>query len=147
MRRYNAFFLETSYAILLHASMGHPSKHAHHRDVVGLAIECLEPMVNDDPVTNAILHIQKPMNAVEGYIYWLPVFGMEDLSSHKAADLRRSPDHAQGISELLPLETIMESATSPISGSADYTLSGFLDLLPLDPSFVLMAEDGTAMAE
>ncbi|QGI63682.1 hypothetical protein CEK26_007633 [Fusarium fujikuroi] len=147
MRRYNSFFLETSCAILLYASMGHPSKHPHHRDIVGLAIECLELMVVDDPVTNAILHIQKLIDAIEGYIHGPFNRGMEDPSSHADVDQRQNSDQAQGVSVSLPSENIMDSTTSPISGSADYMFSGFLGLLPLDPSFVLMVEDGTGMAE
>ncbi|KAI1035380.1 hypothetical protein LB504_005758 [Fusarium proliferatum] len=147
MRRYNAFFLETSCAILLYASMGHPSKHPHHRDIVGLAIECLELMVDDDPVTNAMLHIQKLIDAVEGYIHEPFGGGIVDPSSHAAADQRQNSDQAQGKSALLPSESIPEFSPIPISGSADYIFSGFLDLLPLDPSFVFMVEDGTDMAE
>ncbi|CVK86442.1 uncharacterized protein FMAN_06286 [Fusarium mangiferae] len=147
MRRYNAFFLETSCAILLYASMGHPSKHPHHRDIVGLAIECLELMVDDDPVTNAMLHIQKLIDAVEGYIHEPFGGGIVDPSSHAAADQRQNSDQAQGKYALLPSESILDFSPIPISGSADYIFSGFLDLLPLDPSFVFMVEDGTDMAE
>lgn len=127
--------------------MGHPSKHPYYRDIVGLAIECLELMVVDDPVTNAILHIQKLIDAVEGYIHGPFNRGMEDPSSHADVDQRQNSDQAQGISGSLPSGNTMDSTTSPISGSADYMFWGFLDLLPLDPSFVLMVEDGTDMAE
>ncbi|KAG7417750.1 hypothetical protein Forpe1208_v004430 [Fusarium oxysporum f. sp. rapae] len=146
VRRYNAFFLETSCAILLYASMGHPSKHPHHRDIVGLAIECLAFMVDDDPVRNSILHIQKIIDAVERYIYGPPGREMDGPSSHAAISQLPNSDQARGRSELLTWDNPMDFATSSISSGAEYLFTGFLDLLPLDPSFVLMAEDGTDMA-
>jgi hypothetical protein len=144
MRRYNAFFLETSCAILLYASMGHPSKHPHHRDIVGLSIECLELMVDDDPVRNAVLHIQKIIDAVESYIYGPFGRGMDDSSS---LDQLQNSDQARSRPALLPLDNIMGFSTSSISGGADYMFASFLDLLPLDPSFVLTADDGADLAE
>ncbi|KAF5249481.1 hypothetical protein FANTH_5174 [Fusarium anthophilum] len=88
----------------------------------------------------------KLINAVEGYIHGPLGRETEDPSSHTGVDQRPS-DQTGGISELLPLESIMDSATSFVSSGGDYMSSGFLDLLPLDPSFLLMAEDGTDMAE
>ncbi|KAF5674446.1 C6 zinc finger domain-containing protein [Fusarium circinatum] len=88
----------------------------------------------------------KLINAVEGYIHGPLGRETEDPSSHTGVDQRPS-DQTEGISELLPLESIMDSATSFVSSGGDYMSSGFLDLLPLDPSFLLMAEDGTNMVE
>ncbi|RKK86212.1 hypothetical protein BFJ69_g1165 [Fusarium oxysporum] len=40
----------------------------------------------------------------------------------------------------------MDVASSSIAGGVDYMFTGFLDLLPLDPPFVQLAEEGTDMA-
>ncbi|KAF5653865.1 C6 zinc finger domain protein [Fusarium sp. NRRL 25303] len=89
----------------------------------------------------------KLIDAVEGYLHEPFGGGIVDLSSHAAADQRQNSDQAQGKSALLPSESILDFSPIPISGSADYMFSGFLNLLPLDPSFVLMVEDGTGLAE
>ncbi|EMT67082.1 hypothetical protein FOC4_h10017129, partial [Fusarium odoratissimum] len=146
MRRYNAFFLETSCAILLYASMGHPSKHPHHRDIVGVAIECLQLMVDDDPVRNSILHIQKIIDAIERYICGPLSREMDGPSSHAANSQLPNSDQARGRSESLPWDNTMDVASSSIAGGVDCMFTGFLDLLPLDPSFVQLAEEGTDMA-
>ncbi|KAJ0157445.1 putative 30S ribosomal protein S17-like protein [Fusarium oxysporum f. sp. albedinis] len=145
MRRYNAFFLETSCAILLYASMRHPSKHPHHRDIVGVAIECLQLMVDDDPVRNSILHIQKIIDAVERYIDGPLSREMDGPSSHAAISQLPNSDQARGRSESLPWDDTMDVASSSIAGGVDCMFTGFLDLLPLDRSFVQLAEEGTDM--
>ncbi|KAF4953339.1 hypothetical protein FGADI_6105 [Fusarium gaditjirri] len=88
----------------------------------------------------------KLINAVEGYIYGPLGCGMEDPSSHTVISQPRNPDQAQEIPGLLPWDNTMNFATSSTSDSADHIFTGFLDLLPFDPSFVLMAEGGTDMA-
>ncbi|KAF5571367.1 C6 zinc finger domain-containing protein [Fusarium phyllophilum] len=87
------------------------------------------------------------IDAVEGYMYRPPSLGMEDPSSNAAVDHHRNSDQARERSGLSPSDHIMDMPTSSISGGEDYMFSSFLDLLPLDPSFVLMVEDETDMVE
>ncbi|KAK1700944.1 hypothetical protein BDP55DRAFT_538952 [Colletotrichum godetiae] len=64
-RRYHAFFIESSCAVLLYDSLRHPAKHPHNLEFIQMAISCLRSLVGDDPVTNAIHSIKRIVWAVE----------------------------------------------------------------------------------
>ncbi|GJC97589.1 C6 zinc finger domain-containing protein [Colletotrichum higginsianum] len=64
-RRYLAFFIESSCAVLLYDSLRHPSKHPHNLEFIQTAVSCLRALVGDEPVTNAIRSIKRIVWAVE----------------------------------------------------------------------------------
>ncbi|WYZ39521.1 hypothetical protein EsH8_III_001435 [Colletotrichum jinshuiense] len=64
-RRYLAFFIESSCAVLLYDSLRHPAKHPHNLEFIQMAISCLHSFIADDPVTNAIRSIKRIVWAVE----------------------------------------------------------------------------------
>ncbi|KAK4545938.1 hypothetical protein LTR36_002502 [Oleoguttula mirabilis] len=70
--RYNAFFIESSCAVLMHNILWHPSKHAYNLDYVQIALQCLGAMVDDEPVTNARKSIRQILQAVEQSIAKIP---------------------------------------------------------------------------
>ncbi|KAF4450063.1 hypothetical protein F53441_6768 [Fusarium austroafricanum] len=127
MRRYNAFFIETSCAVLLYDSISHPTKHPHHKEVICYAVKSLGLMINDDPVTNAIQHIQKIVNAVEDYlsrqqISYPEYSSQNQMHSGETSSFSSSSLHFHPTSEL--------------------PFTSFLDLLPLDPSFLFSEHSG-----
>ncbi|WDK18244.1 C6 zinc finger domain-containing protein [Colletotrichum graminicola] len=64
-RRYLAFFIESSCAVLLYDSLRHPAKHPHNLEFIQMAISCLHSLIGDEPVTNAINSIKRIVWAVE----------------------------------------------------------------------------------
>ncbi|KAH7212180.1 hypothetical protein DER44DRAFT_808006 [Fusarium oxysporum] len=86
------------------------------------------------------------IDAVERYICGPLSREMDGPSSHAANSQLPNSDQARGRSESLPWDNTMDVASSSIAGGVDYMFTGFLDLLPLDPSFVQLAEEGTDMA-
>ncbi|KAK2015794.1 C6 zinc finger domain-containing protein [Colletotrichum eremochloae] len=64
-RRYLAFFIESSCAVLLYDSLRHPAKHPHNLEFIQMAISCLHALIGDEPVTNAIHSIKRIVWAVE----------------------------------------------------------------------------------
>lgn len=130
MRRDNAFFIETSCAILLYDSIGHPTKHPHHKELIYFALESLELMINDDPVTNAIQHIQKIVNAVE-----------DSLSSRQVPNAGYPSKSPIQSGEASPNRSSLPPSQLDFHPSSDIPFPSFLDLLPLDPSFLFSDQD------
>ncbi|EWY84331.1 hypothetical protein FOYG_14083 [Fusarium oxysporum NRRL 32931] len=64
-RRQNAFYLETSCAILLYDSLSHPPKYQNNIQSVNMGLELLQMMVCDEPVSNAIQSVERIVIAVE----------------------------------------------------------------------------------
>ncbi|KAK5113313.1 hypothetical protein LTR85_010930 [Meristemomyces frigidus] len=72
-------------AVLLHDVLWHPSKHAYNLDYINIALQCLDDMVNDEPVTNARESIRQVLHAVE-----------------RSASITRSVPEVQSMSTQMP---------------------------------------------
>lgn len=66
--RFNAYFLESSCAVLLYDMLWHPSKHECHLEYIQMTLGCLEIMVDEQPIVTARESLQQILSAVEGTI-------------------------------------------------------------------------------
>lgn len=63
--RYNGFFLESSCAVLFFDILRHPSKYPYNVEYINMALEALDMMINDEPVTNARRSIRQILRVAE----------------------------------------------------------------------------------
>lgn len=63
--RYNGFFFESNCAVLFFDILRHPSKYPYNVEYVHMALQSLDSMVNDEPITNARNSIRQILRVVE----------------------------------------------------------------------------------
>lgn len=63
--RYNAFFLESSCAVLIFDILRHPSKQPYNVEYIEIALKSLDEMIDDEPVTNARRSVRRVVRIVE----------------------------------------------------------------------------------
>lgn len=63
--RYNGFFFESNCAVLFFDILRHPSKYPYNVEYVHMALQSLDSMVDDEPVTNARNSIRQILRVVE----------------------------------------------------------------------------------
>lgn len=66
--RYNGFFFESNSAVLFFDILRHPSKYPYNVEYVHMALQSLDSMMNDEPVTNARNSIRQILRVVEDTI-------------------------------------------------------------------------------
>lgn len=66
--RYNGFFFESNCAVLFFDILRHPSKYPYNVEYVHMALQSLDSMVDDEPVTNARNSIRQILRVVEDTI-------------------------------------------------------------------------------
>ncbi|RSL43757.1 hypothetical protein CEP54_014960 [Fusarium duplospermum] len=117
IRRYNAFYVETSCAVLLYDSLNHPLKHASNMELVNLALNYMQSMVNDEPISSATRSIKRIMSAVD----------------HSLKDYHAPIQNASLINPALPPmgETMGATRNDPVSSTTatEPNMVGFDDLL------------------
>lgn len=67
--RYNGFFFESNCAVLFFDILRHPSKYPYNVEYVHMALQSLDSMVDDEPVTNARNSIRQILRVVEDTIF------------------------------------------------------------------------------
>lgn len=66
--RYNGYFFESSCAVLFFDILRHPSKYTYNVEYINMALQSLDIMINDEPVTNARKSIRQILRIVEDTI-------------------------------------------------------------------------------
>lgn len=66
--RYNGFFFESNCAVLFFDILRHPSKYPYNVEYVHMALQSLDSMVDDEPVTNARNSIRQILRVIEDTI-------------------------------------------------------------------------------
>lgn len=62
--RYNGYFFESSCAVLFFDILRHPSKYTYNVEYINMALQSLDIMINDEPLTNARRSIQQILRVV-----------------------------------------------------------------------------------
>ncbi|KAJ4394759.1 hypothetical protein N0V93_003979 [Gnomoniopsis smithogilvyi] len=62
--RYNGYFFESSCAVLFFDILRHPSKFTYNVEYINMALQSLDIMINDEPLTNARRSIQQILRVV-----------------------------------------------------------------------------------
>lgn len=101
--RYHGFFLESSCAVLFFDTLRHPSKYPYNVEYIQMAIQSLDLMVHDEPITNARNSLKKILRLVE-----------ETISSGKAADVATTNGHL-GYSDAISQANENTTLPSPVS--------------------------------
>lgn len=68
LTRYNGYFLESACAVLFFDILRHPSKYPYNVEYINMALQSLDIMINDEPVTNARNSIRQILRVVEATI-------------------------------------------------------------------------------
>lgn len=68
LTRYNGYFLESACAVLFFDILRHPSKYPYNVEYINMALQSLDSMINDEPVTNARNSIRQILRVVEATI-------------------------------------------------------------------------------
>lgn len=63
--RYNGFFFESSCAVLFFDILRHPSKYPYNVEFINMALQSLDSMVNDEPITNARNSVRQILHVVQ----------------------------------------------------------------------------------
>lgn len=66
--RYNAFFLDATCVVLMYDMLRHPVKHLYNTEYIHMALQCLNTMVQDEPVTVTQHSIREMLRVVEDVI-------------------------------------------------------------------------------
>lgn len=66
--RFNGFFFESNCAVLFFDILRHPSKYPYNVEYVHMALQSLDSMINDEPITNARNSIRQILRVVEDTI-------------------------------------------------------------------------------
>lgn len=66
--RYNAYFFESSCSVLFFDILRHPSKYTYNVEYINMALQSLDMMIGDEPVTNARNSIRQILSVVEDTI-------------------------------------------------------------------------------
>lgn len=124
--RYNGFFFESNCAVLFFDILRHPSKYPYNVEYVHMALQSLDSMVDDEPVTNARNSIRQILRVVEETIARKRAAG--------SATTTPAPFAAHGSSPLVPQTTtggnslLHPSAPSFLSQDPQGNLIYFPDL-------------------
>lgn len=62
--RYNGYFFESSCAVLFFDILRHPSKYTYNVEYINMALQSLDSMINDEPLTNARRSIRQILRVV-----------------------------------------------------------------------------------
>lgn len=65
LTRYNGYFFESACAVLFFDILRHPSKYTYNVEYINMALQSLDSMIADEPVTNARRSIQQILSVVE----------------------------------------------------------------------------------
>lgn len=65
LTRYNGYFFESACAVLFFDILRHPSKYPYNVEYINMALQSLDSMITDEPVTNARRSIQQILSVVE----------------------------------------------------------------------------------
>lgn len=68
LTRYNGYFLESACAVLFFDILRHPSKYPYDVEYINMALQSLDSMIDDEPVTNARNSIRQILRVVEATI-------------------------------------------------------------------------------
>ncbi|ROV90901.1 hypothetical protein VMCG_09976 [Cytospora schulzeri] len=101
--RYHGFFLESSCAVLFFDTLRHPSKYPYNVEYIQMAIQCLDLMVNDEPITNARNSLKKILRVVE-----------ETIAKGKSADMA-TPTGPLAFADAMPQTNANPTLPSPVS--------------------------------
>lgn len=66
--RLHGFFFDACCTVLLYDILSHPSKYTFNLEYIQTALQCLNAMVHDEPMTTAASSIEKVLKAVEMFI-------------------------------------------------------------------------------
>ncbi|KAI0188717.1 hypothetical protein EV127DRAFT_115600 [Xylaria flabelliformis] len=66
--RFNGFFLESSIMVLFYDMLRHPSKLSYNKEYIKTALDCLDQMVKDEPISHARLSVRETSRVVEEYL-------------------------------------------------------------------------------
>ncbi|CAN8099282.1 unnamed protein product [Discula destructiva] len=79
--RYNCFFFESNCAVLFFDILRHPSKYTYNVEYINMALQSMDSMIDDEPVTNARNSVRQILRVVE-----------ETISKTKASGSTAAPD-------------------------------------------------------
>lgn len=102
--RYNGYFFESNCAVLFFDILRHPSKYPYNVEYINMALQALDSMINDEPVTNARNSIRQILRVVE-----------ETISRKKGPGAGGTPGQLSSLTDPLLQSSTNPSLPSPAS--------------------------------